>query len=276
MSTIAATTVPSKEADGQSPHKKLRPRKYLPTARISPKKQLQLIRSYGLIYAQKAQPITNKEAGETAGLTESTAALLNAFFVETGLLAKQGQAFVPSEDVVAFAHAFDPETAAEKLAPLLSQTWFATALLPRLRLSQRDQKEALGVLAEACSATGEYRENLAVLLDYLDAAAVIERSGGIVRVGKLGMTGDRQVATDHQKPHAESGEKANATPPAVSALSTNFRSDPTEGVVRFNISVEVGTSEFSGWQPERIAAFFSGMAQVLAAKGNLEKGQAGG
>ena len=30
-------------------------------------------------------------------------------------------------------------------------------------------------------------------------------------------------------------------------------------------------AEFAGWQPERISAFFSGVAQVLAAKGNVEK-----
>lgn len=29
--------------------------------------------------------------------------------------------------------------------------------------------------------------------------------------------------------------------------------------------------EFSGWEPERIAAFFNGIAAVLAAKGAVEQ-----
>jgi len=31
-------------------------------------------------------------------------------------------------------------------------------------------------------------------------------------------------------------------------------------------------AEFAGWDPARITAFFGGIAQVLAAKGQLERG----
>ncbi len=43
-----------------------------------------------------------------------------------------------------------------------------------------------------------------------------------------------------------------------------------EGFVRVAVSIRVDMAEFSGWKLERIAAFFAGIAQVLAAKGNVE------
>ena len=55
---------------------------------------------------------------------------------------------------------------------------------------------------------------------------------------------------------------------------TNFNS-LTNGVIQFQIDVRVDLKEISGWRPDRIAAFFSGIAQVVAAKGQLEKNVSG-
>jgi hypothetical protein len=35
--------------------------------------------------------------------------------------------------------------------------------------------------------------------------------------------------------------------------------------------VKVNAQDFAGWSPDRITAFFGGIAQVLAAKGALER-----
>lgn len=45
----------------------------------------------------------------------------------------------------------------------------------------------------------------------------------------------------------------------------------TEGVVQFHVSVKVDMAEFAHWQADRIAAFFNGIAAVLAAKGALDR-----
>ena len=50
---------------------------------------------------------------------------------------------------------------------------------------------------------------------------------------------------------------------------SNFHQQP-EGLVQFAVSVRVDMSELSTWSPDRIAAFFGGIAQVLAAKGKVE------
>jgi hypothetical protein len=46
----------------------------------------------------------------------------------------------------------------------------------------------------------------------------------------------------------------------------------TAGGVTFNVDVSVDMAEFATWRPERIQAFFRGIAEVLAAKADVEKG----
>jgi hypothetical protein len=66
-------------------------------------------------------------------------------------------------------------------------------------------------------------------------------------------------------------KEAGVTKPLV---NTRFV-QPNDGSIEFQIQVRVGMQEMSNWSPERIAAFFGGVAQVLAAKGKLEKDSAG-
>ena len=44
-----------------------------------------------------------------------------------------------------------------------------------------------------------------------------------------------------------------------------------EGAMRFNVSFTVDMAEMANWRADRIAAFFAGIAQVLAAKAEVEK-----
>ena len=46
---------------------------------------------------------------------------------------------------------------------------------------------------------------------------------------------------------------------------------PAEGKVQFHISVRVDMAEFATWKPARIAAFFNGIAQVLATKARADE-----
>jgi hypothetical protein len=42
-------------------------------------------------------------------------------------------------------------------------------------------------------------------------------------------------------------------------------------VLRFNVDVSVDMKEFATWKPDRISAFWAGIAQVLAAKAAVEQ-----
>lgn len=57
---------------------------------------------------------------------------------------------------------------------------------------------------------------------------------------------------------------------SVPIVQTAFTQAP-EGKVQFFVNINVDITEISRWSPDRIAAFFTGLAQVLAAKGSIEK-----
>ncbi|MCX6907987.1 MAG: hypothetical protein NTY01_08090, partial [Verrucomicrobia bacterium] len=65
--------------------------------------------------------------------------------------------------------------------PVLEKCWFAEALVPRLKFRPYEEREALSVLAEACSASKEYEPRLEVLLDYMVFAGVVVRDGGQIK-----------------------------------------------------------------------------------------------
>ena len=89
--------------------------------------------------------------------------------------------------------------------------------------------------------------------------------------------GGREPGREEQggaTPDPNKASSAQADPPtkpkASSGVQTAF-SAPTEGVVQFHISVKVDMGEFKGWEADRIASFFGGIAQVLTAKGKMEE-----
>jgi hypothetical protein len=194
----------------------------------------------------------------------NTVTLANPFLSDIGLIQRGEGGYVPTSDAIAYAGAYDwnPEKAAHKLAPTIEATWFCKALMPKLRMRSMEEKDAISELASEAKAGTDYESQLRMLLEYMEVTGLILRENG--RVSKRTAT-----LSDAEKPPASS-EPEPASQSGKSTLFTSF-SQPTEGVVRFNVSVKVDMGEFAGWKPERIAAFFSGIAQVLAAKGNLEQ-----
>jgi hypothetical protein len=246
-----------------------KPTSYLPTDRISFPKQLDLLRAYGAINAQSGSSVSLKEAGDMTKLAPTTATLANAFFMQNGFLQKQeGGKFLPASEVVAFARAFtwNQDTAARKLEPLVRASWFGKALVPRLQFRAQSEDEAITALAEACNAGPEYRAQLRMLLDYLKASGVVENEGGQLTLA----SSTSPTQTDQIQPPRETS--VQPAPRSAGTISTAFSQQATEGVVQFHVSVRVDMAELAGWKPDRIASFFAGIAQVLAAKGAIEKG----
>jgi hypothetical protein len=247
-----------------------RPAYSLPTDRLAFSKQLELLRAYGAL-GERGAIVGFKEAGAVVKLASATASLANAFFLQNGFLQKQdGGKFLPAPEVIAFgmAHRWNPETAARKLEPLVRESWFGRALIPRLQFSAQPEEEAITILAEACSAGPEYRNQLRTLLDYMKASGVVENNGGQVMLAS-----SAPATTTDREPRQPAQEMPMPQPARQSgAISTAFSQQATEGVIQFHVSVRVDMSELAEWKPDRIASFFAGIAQVLAAKGAIEKG----
>ncbi|MEX2156342.1 MAG: hypothetical protein WD773_05830 [Gemmatimonadales bacterium] len=255
---------------------KARPIKTLPTDRIKFDKQLDLLRAYAAISGPTLKSVSNKDVAGVVEMVASTVSISNKFFSEMGfLLAASDGGYTPASDVVSYVRAYEwkPETAAYKLAPTILRTWFAERLVPKLRYRQMDEAEAITDLAEEAAASQVYQNQLKILLDYLTASGIIVRENGRVNLGPQAnavASGNGTAATTAGVPDAPRPETAAPPKGKGAAVSTVFNA-PTEGVVEFHVSVRVDMSEFKGWQGDRIAAFFGGIAQVLAAKGKIEE-----
>lgn len=249
---------------------KAKPTKPLPTDRIQFPKQLDLLRAYAAASGPDGRPVTNEDVGRIVKMMASTVSMANAFFSDTGLLrrAEKGGYF-PSEEVKAFnlAYQWNPETASYKLGPILQETWFAKALLPRLSFRPLKEEDAISTLAEAVAAGPDYKDQLRVLLDYLKAGGLIQIDGDLIRLAEAGLAATAGGSPETAAPAPERREPTGSRP------AQPIFGQPTQGVIQFHLSVKVDMTELAGWEADRIKAFFNGVAQVLAAKGALEQSQ---
>jgi hypothetical protein len=245
-----------------------KPNKTLPTDRITFSKQLTILRSYAA--ASTTSPNKVVANAQVAGIVEMTAAtisLANPFLASIVLLQKTEGGYIPSEEVIGFQRAFEwnPDTAGQKLAEPIRQSWFGQALLSKLSVRSMSEDEALADLASASGASTEYKGQLRVLLDYLATAGLIQNEGGQVRAARSNGQPDR---IPQSRPEIKQQEREPTQ--SKSNVATAFSQTP-EGAVNFHITVRVEMKEFANWKPERIAAFFNGIATVLAAEANVEQ-----
>lgn len=184
-----------------SPNGRAKPTKTLPTERLSFEKQLSVLRAYGAASGPDRKAVTIAEVGSIlSDIATTSVSLCNQFFVDVGLLAREGNKFRPSSSVIEYLHAFEwsPTTAAQKLAPELGNTWFAKSLQPKLSYRALTRDEAVSYLAEDAKASKDYRKQLEVLIDYLDAAALIKADG--TSVTKASSTERSDASNDKNNP----------------------------------------------------------------------------
>ncbi len=261
---------PTPPPASKSPSK--RPTKPLPTPRIAFGKQLDVLRGWAVASGAEGKAVTNKQVGDIVKLSPDTVTLANAFFADVGFLQRTDGGYVPTAPTVAFnqAYAWNPENAAQKLEPPLRNAWFGKALLPHLSYNPISEDEAVQVLAEEADAAPTYKPQLLLILDYLEVAGIVVRDSGQVR---LGAVASESPGGREPSPSAEPKVHVAAREPKATSVATAFTQSP-EGQIQFNVSFRVSMAEFADWQADRITAFFNGIAQVLAAKADVEKGAA--
>ena len=241
--------------------------KVLPTSRVSFDKQITILQAYAAASVPAGKAVTNKEVAGLVKIKPETVSLTNAFFSDIGLIQKVEGGYVPAQEVTSFKLAcqWNPEKAGHKLAPIIERTWFAQKLLPKLRMGPLDEDTAIEDLAEEASASPKYETQMTLLLDFMEFATIVQRDiNGMYIATELASI--RSSATTQESSTSHRSE----TQPAVRTVTFIPTSAPTEGVIQFQVSVKVSMAELSGWSADRITAFFSGVAQVMAAKGKIE------
>lgn len=252
-----------------------KPTHALPTDRVGLAKQFELLRAWAALVQQGTAAPSNLAIANLVDLNRATTLLAIPYFIDIGFLTKVGDGYAPAPEVVAYGKAFswNQETAAQRLASVLQRSWAAQVVLPHLRMGPQSETRIVQLLGEACSAGPKFEGQLKLLLQYLVLTGVVRRDGDTIREGAA--TADAGVEMQPRTESDTTAPKVDAAPSVrdvrVPGINTAFAQVP-EGVLRFNVDVNVDLREFAAWTPERISAFWSGIAQVLAAKAAVEAG----
>ncbi len=259
------TSVPLHSANGSAKQKN-KTAKLLPTGRMAFATQTQVLRAYSAACGSSAKAVTNAEIGRLTDLKPETVALAHPFFVSIGLLERTESGMVPCEEVVSLtlAYEWNPESGGHRLAPIFQGAWFAEALLPRLQLGPRTENDVIADLAEAAGVGKEAKAQLRTLLDFLELSGLIRREDGMVRANRPCNDGQGNSKTTN------AAESAPVVRDTQSTVVTGF-SRTAGNKIQMSFSIEVDTTDIMNWEPSRITAFMAGVAQILAAKGALEK-----
>lgn len=244
------------------------PTKRLPTDRIKFKSQLEIIRAYGNASQGGTRAINYKEVAKQMKMDPDSVTLMSVFLVENGFADRVGNDLMPSKPVVDFAlaHTWSAETAPKKLASLVKKTWFGQFICTALGFRAQTENEIVAELAHEISAGPEFKPRIELLIDYAEAVGLIRRENNQLMLA--------ESITESTPQKLESMASAQSPPPdnqpknVTSSTTTGFAT--TEGVVQFHVSIRVTMAEMAGWSPDRITAFFGGLAKVLAAKKGTE------
>jgi len=238
---------------------RVRATKKLPSTRLGFTKQIEILRAFALLSG--SGPVHYAKVANTVGAHDSNVSTMNPFFVENGFLVKQGAGHVPTGPVQEFARKYNwnKDTAGHALAPLVRNTWFADALLTRIHFRPVSEEDGIEVLAAACSADPDSKPQLRMLIDYLDLSGLLRRDNG------------QLIAISDQRAQPEMPPApAPAAPAAEPAPVISPQATPSAGAITFQVKIDVNMADLAGWPADRIAAFFNGMAAVIAAQNAAE------
>lgn len=260
--------------DDQAPRPSIpKPQRPLPTDRVTVPRQLDILRAYAAASQHGSKPVGNREVSTLAGITSDSISVCNAFLASVNLIRKSENAWVVSSEALEFLRAYDwnKDTAPHKLATPMRESWFGQALTTRLSFKPLTEDEAINLLAAESAAAPQYLRSLKMLLEFLEVTGVVVREGNMLRNGSnapspFSPSTEGKVVPDTKTIENQSIDTSARAP----KLSTAF-SQTGEGAMRFNVSFSVDMAEMSNWKADRIAAFFNGIAQVLAAKAEVEK-----
>jgi hypothetical protein len=155
------------------------------------------------------------------------------------------------------------------LAPLIGNTWFGDRMRSRLLFSPMSQDEMIADLAAQIAAPPEFKPQIESLIDFAVLAGVVKRDGTQLTAGDTAQKGPESTMPPRtEKPITDTPDPSAAPTPRSGNVASGFMS--SEGGVQFHVAIKVDMKEMGGWSPDRISAFFAGLAQVLAAKKGTE------
>ena len=179
--------------------------KILPNERLSLDRQIAALRAYAAISESKAgQAVTNEDAGVVAKMAAATIVMTNAWFVDVGFLSRIEGGFAVAPEVMAFLnaeHGIAPESAPEKLKPLVERYWATQLILPRVRVGPMPVDAIVKIIGESCGASKEHIPRIELLLEFMSYVGLFKIEGGELRLN----TASRLHETPVQLPPGRNG-----------------------------------------------------------------------
>lgn len=171
------------EPELQSEGVRTRPDKFVPTARLSTEKQLEILRCFSVVSKTQSDAVSNEEVARVGGVKASTVAMTNHFFKSLGLLeAKDGKfRTTPLVDAYQVAAEWKREDAAHKLSPVFSESWFGRAILARLAIRPVQYSESIKILAEESNASPHYADQLERCIEFLETVGLVSHQNGVLK-----------------------------------------------------------------------------------------------
>ncbi len=155
----------------------------LPTDRVSPQNQLEILRAWASVSREGTRAATVNEIASTVDMAASTVAMTNPFFSSIRLLQRLARGtYIPSKEVIAFFNAKKSRTAGRELAPVFRDAWFGQLLIPKLKYAPMSEQTALSQLEDASGVAQEQTKALGFILDFMEEAELIKRNGDQIKL----------------------------------------------------------------------------------------------
>ncbi len=246
-----------------------RPRasKVLPTDRMKFDAQVELLRRYARISGAAKRAVTSEEVARAQGIATNTAALNNAFFVESGWLETTGRGqHIATDALVTYNQRaqLDPanaKAATSLLAGPARQSWYWKALEPYMQGGGLPKNEALVILSSDSDAGPEYKPQLENVLQWLQFVCLVRIEGDSLLPGDgLGLASEsasraaepvQPVVEDHPMQPTPEHSKAEAT-------------ERKDVVLAFSVDFRLTASELASLSPDQIRALFEAVGAVAA------------
>lgn len=178
----------------------------LPSAKLAIDKQYNALRAFAIASGSERDPVSIHAVADILQIHSGSISMCNPFFVDAKLISKVGHKFTPADEVFEYAQRMeweDPD-AGKKLAPVLEETWFAKALIPRLKLKSIAEKAGIGVLSEVSNASPSEKRQLVMLIDYLEYAGLLIRENGtLIGIKNTGTTSSEAVEKVEKSPQIQ-------------------------------------------------------------------------
>jgi len=192
--------------------------KSLPTDRLSFEKQVEALKAIAQLSGPGKRPVTAEDISASLGLKGNTGGLSNKFFRDTGWIEPSGRGlYVAADGLVAFHRhlGMDPQDLAGAQAYLLDAVrtgWYWEEIEGMVQGAGVRATAVLHALARAAGASADHKEQLGLIVDWLEWLGLVRREGEIIAAAD-----PAQPSVPADKPEEEA-QAVEADEPALDVI----------------------------------------------------------